>query len=47
MGYCTCGYNHHVSSESTWVGESLGCMRLMTAGSEVEWRQVILRVMVG
>lgn len=38
-GYCPSGYNHHVSSESAWVGESLGCMCLMTAGSEVEWRQ--------
>lgn len=38
-GYCTSCYNHQVSSESTWVGESLGCMCLMTTGSEVEWRQ--------
>lgn len=46
-GYCTSDYNHHVSSESTWVGESLGCMCLMTAGSEVEWRQWFQEVRVG
>lgn len=38
-GECTSGCNHRVSSESTWVAELLGCMRLMTTGREAEKTQ--------
>lgn len=43
-GECTSGCNHHVSSESTWVAETLVCVCVrvcpMTSGSEAEKKTV-------